>query len=89
MAPPPPAADVVQKLLGELRLLKVENEKLRAEVEELRARVGKPDPRLQSQEEQIQRLRGDLAAARDQRDVVTDGIRQAIDRLTAALAEPK
>ncbi len=89
MAPSQPAADVVQKLLGELRLLKVENQKLRGEVEELRARVGKPDPRLQGQEAQIQRLRGDLAAARDQRDVVTDGIRQAIDRLTAALAEPK
>ena len=89
MTPPQPAADVVQKLLGELRLLKVENQKLHAEVEELRARVGKPDPRLQIQEAQIQRLRGDLAAARDQRDVVTDGLRQAIDRLAAALAEPK
>lgn len=89
MEPAPSAADVVQKLLTEVRLLRVENQRLGAAFEELRAKVGRPDPRLDSQEAEIQRLRGELAAAREQRDVVSEGLRQAVVRLRAALLDRK
>ena len=85
MAPAQPAVDVVQKLLGEVRGLKVEIHRLQAELEEANQKVGRPDPRLKSQEVEINRLRTELAVAREQRDVVTEGLRRAADRLRTAL----
>ena len=78
---PGPAADVVQKLLADVRRLKVENLALHARLGELESRIGSPDPRLASQEAEIKRLRGELAQARAQRDTVSAGIRAAIERL--------
>lgn len=82
---PTPAADVVQKLLAEVRRLKVENESLRAHASDLEHRVGRPDPRIGAHEAEIRRLRTELAVARDQRDIVSAGIRIVIERVRAVL----
>jgi len=85
LAPAQPAAEVVQKLLGEVRGLKVEIRRLQAELEDANQKVGRPDPRLKAQEAEISRLRSELAAAREQRDVVTEGLRRAAERLRTVL----
>jgi predicted nuclease with TOPRIM domain len=81
--PPANATDhnVVQDLLAQLRSLKVENERLRLESQEAKARIGKPDPRLERLEQENRRLREELAAARSERDALSEAVASCVARL--------
>jgi predicted nucleic acid-binding Zn-ribbon protein len=72
---------VVQDLLGQVRALKVDNERLRLERKEAVDRAGKPDPRLQQLESENRRLRQELAAARERRDALESGLSELVERL--------
>lgn len=74
----------MQRLLAEKRELMVANERLRLEVAEIQGRAGKPDPRLARLEDENRRLRAELAAVREDRDGLREGVQEALDRLQAA-----
>lgn len=61
-----------------MRELRVQVERHRLEAEEARGRVGKPDPRLQPLEREVARLRTELAAARQERDALLQGVRDVL-----------
>jgi predicted nuclease with TOPRIM domain len=73
----------VQRLLTEKRELMVTVERLRLELAEIQARAGKPDPRLARLEDENRRLRAELAAVREERDGLREGVQEALDRLQA------
>ncbi|HEV2953353.1 MAG TPA: hypothetical protein VG015_04630 [Candidatus Dormibacteraeota bacterium] len=72
--------EVVQKLLGEVRDLKVERERLLLELTDIRQRNAGPDPNLRKLEQEIKRLRVELEIARGDRDTLREGILEALDR---------
>jgi cell shape-determining protein MreC len=75
---------VVQDLLAQVRTLKVENERIRLEMRESAERRRKPDPRLQSLEQENRRLREELQAARSERDALREGVSELVSRLRRA-----
>jgi len=86
-APGPPRGpepSLVQELLAERRELKVANERLRLDVADMKAAAGKPDPRLRALEEENRRLREQLAAAREERDSLREGVREALEEMKRA-----
>lgn len=74
--PQPP--DVVQKLLAEIRELRVQVERHRLDAEEARGRVGRPDPRLAQLEREVARLRAELSVTREERDALLAGVRDVL-----------
>ena len=84
-----PAESLVQGLLAERRELKVSLERARMDLAEAREGAVRPNPRLKDQEDEIERLRHQLATARaeanvlrDERDELRAGIEKALDQLT-------
>ena len=84
-----PAESLVQELLAERRELKVSLERARMDLAEAREGAVGPNPRLKDQEDEIERLRHQLATARaeanvlrDERDELRAGIEKALDQLT-------
>ena len=82
--PPKPEPGLVQELLAERRQLTVELERARLELREIRAGVGRPDPRLRSLEDENRRLREQLAAAREERDALREGVESALAEIKRA-----
>lgn len=84
-----PSESLVQQLLSERRDLKVAVERLKIELEDARAGGGGvPDPRIKEMQEEIERLRYQLASVRaevtqlrDDRDELRAGIERALDQL--------
>ena len=84
-----PSESLVQQLLSERRELKVAVERLKIELEDARASGGGgPDPRIKEMQEEIERLRYQLASVRaevtqlrDDRDELRAGIERALDQL--------
>jgi chromosome segregation ATPase len=84
-----PSDSLVQELLTERRELKVAVERLKLDLEDARsAGGGAPDPRLKELQDEIERLRYQLASARaeitqlrEERDELRSGIESAIDQL--------
>lgn len=62
----------------------MELERLRIETKDVRERSGRADPRLQRLERENERLRGELARAREERDVYEEGVRAALEQLRKA-----
>jgi chromosome segregation ATPase len=84
-----PSDSLVQELLTERRELKVAVERLKLELEDARASGGGPDPRVKEMQDEIERLRYQLASARaevtqlrEDRDRLRAGIQAALDQLT-------
>ena len=71
----------VQRLMDEKMRLAVELERLKLDTAEIRASQGRPDPRLTAVEAENRRLRQELETARAERDVLREGVREAIQRL--------
>ncbi|HSS60355.1 MAG TPA: hypothetical protein VLK30_02740 [Candidatus Limnocylindrales bacterium] len=85
-----PSESLVQELLTERRELKVAVERLKLELADAQASGGGPDPRVREMQDEIERLRYQLASARaevtqlrDERDELRAGIEQALSQLTA------
>jgi len=85
-----PSESLVQELLSERRELKVAVERLKIELEDAKASGGSggPDPRLRELQEEIERLRYQLASVRaevtqlrEERDDLKAGIEKALDQL--------
>jgi len=83
-----PSESLVQELLSERRDLKVAVERLKIELEDARAGGGAPDPRFKDLQEEIERLRYQLASVRaeatrlrEERDELKAGIKKALDQL--------
>jgi chromosome segregation ATPase len=84
-----PSESLVQQLLAERRELKVAVERLKIELEDARAGgAGGPDPRVAELQEEIERLRYQLASVRaevtqlrEERDRLKAGIERALDQL--------
>ena len=76
--------EYVQSLLAEIRRLKVELERVKLETKEARARGSRPDPRLDLLERENRRLRDELQRARDERDELELGVREALTQLDRA-----
>jgi chromosome segregation ATPase len=84
-----PSESLVQDLLSERRELKVAVERLKIELEDAKAGGGGgPDPRVLELQEEIERLRYQLASVRaevtqlrDERDQLKAGIERALDQL--------
>jgi chromosome segregation ATPase len=82
-----PGDNLVQSLLAERRELMVANERLKLELKERTARSQGPDARTHRLEDEVRRLRQELATARAQRDQARqecDGLRHGVQ---AALEE--
>ena len=84
-----PSESLVQDLLAERRELKVAVERLKLELADAGANAGVPDPRLRERQEEIERLRYQLASARaeitrlqEERDELRAGIERALEQLT-------
>jgi chromosome segregation ATPase len=86
-----PSESLVQELLNERRQLMVAVERLKLELADAAAAGGGgPDPRLKEMQEEIERLRYQLASARaeannlrDERDALRAGIERALDQMAA------
>ena len=76
---PPSQPPLVQQLLAERRELMVEVERLRLRTAEMVA-----DPRVGQLQAEVARLRALLEQAREERDRLLQGVRQAVDRLIEA-----
>ena len=84
-----PSDSLVQELLNERRGLKVAVERLKLELEEAKgSNSGAPDPRVKELQDEIERLRYQLASARaeitqlrEDRDELRSGIQSALDQL--------
>ena len=84
-----PSESLVQELLSERRELKVAVERLKIELEDAKAGgVGGPDPRVKELQQEIERLRYQLASVRaevtqlrEERDQLKAGIERALDQL--------
>ncbi len=93
--PTKPSESLVQQLLAERRELKVAVERLKLELADAAANSsGVPDPRVKEMQEEIERLRYQLASVRaeanqlrEERDHLRGGIERALDQLTADEAE--
>lgn len=85
-----PSDSLVQELLTERRELKVAVERLRLDLEDAKSSAGGgPDPRLKQLQDEIERLRYQLASVRaevtqlrEERDELRTGIQSALDQLT-------
>jgi DNA repair exonuclease SbcCD ATPase subunit len=85
-----PSESLVQQLLAERRELKVAVERLKIELEDARASGGGgPDPRVAELQQEIERLRYQLASVRaevtqlrEDRDGLKAGIERALDQLS-------
>jgi chromosome segregation ATPase len=84
-----PAESLVQELLAERRELKVLVERARMDLAEAQQGASGPNPRLKDLEDEIERVRLQLANARaeanvlrDERDELRAGIKKVIDQLT-------
>ena len=85
-----PSESLVQDLLAERRELKVAVERLKLELADAGANAGGPDPRLRERQEEIERLRYQLASARsevtrlqEERDELRAGIQRALAQLSS------
>lgn len=85
-----PSESLVQELLSERRELKVAVERLKLELEDAKGNSGGPDPRVKDLQDEIERLRYQLASARaetnqlrEERDELRLGIERALDQLNA------
>ncbi|HEX2647618.1 MAG TPA: hypothetical protein VHO95_10350 [Candidatus Dormibacteraeota bacterium] len=85
-----PSESLVQELLAERRELKVAVERLKLDLADAQAGSGGPDPRVKELEDEVERLRYQLASTRaeatqlrEQRDELAAGIRRAMDQLAA------
>jgi chromosome segregation ATPase len=85
-----PSESLVQDLLAERRQLKVAVERLKLDLADAQSNAGGPDPRLREQNEEIERLRYQLASARaeanqmrEERDELRAGVERALEKLTA------
>jgi chromosome segregation ATPase len=84
-----PSESLVQELLSERRELKVAVERLKIELEDARSGGGGgPDPRVKELQEEIERLRYQLASVRaevtqlrEERDQLKAGIQRALAQL--------
>jgi chromosome segregation ATPase len=89
--PTKPSESLVQQLLAERRELKVAVERLKLELAEAAGNSsGAPDPHVKEMQEEIERLRYQLASVRaeanqlrEERDDLRAGIERALDQLTA------
>ena len=89
--PTKPSESLVQQLLAERRELKVAVERLKLELADAASNSsGAPDPRVKEMQEEIERLRYQLASVRaeanqlrEERDNLRAGIERALDQLTA------
>ena len=88
-----PSESLVQDLLAERRELKVAVERLKLELADAGANAGGPDPRLRERQEEIERLRYQLASARaevtrlqEERDELRAGIQRASARSVSSRA---
>ena len=84
-----PSESLVQQLLNERRELKVAVERMKLELEDAKASGGGPDPRVKEMQDEIERLRYQLASARadvtqlrEERDELKAGIEKALDLLS-------
>src|SRR5207244_12297812 len=85
-----PSESLVQDLLAERRELKVAVERLKLELADAGANAGGPDPRLRERQEEIERLRYQLASARaevtrlqEERDELRACIQRALAQLSS------
>jgi chromosome segregation ATPase len=85
-----PSESLVQELLTERRELKVMVERLKLDLADAQAGGGGPDPRVREMQEEIERLRYQLASARaevtqlrEERDELRAGVEKALEQLTA------
>jgi hypothetical protein len=83
-----PSDSLVQELLNERRELKVAVERIKLELEDAKSAGGGPDPKVKEQQDEIERLRYQLASARaeitqlrEERDELRLGIQSALDQL--------
>lgn len=88
--PTKPSESLVQDLLAERRQLKVAVERLKLELEDASKNAGGPDPRVKDLQDEIERLRYQLASARaeatqlrEERDHLRVGIERALEQLSA------
>ncbi len=84
-----PSESLVQDLLAERRELKVAVERLKLDLADAQSNAGGPDPRLRALNEEIERLRYQLASARaevnqmrEDRDALRAGIERALAKLS-------
>jgi regulator of replication initiation timing len=90
-----PSDSLVQELLKERRELKVAVERLKLQLADAEAAGGSgPDPRVKEQQEEVERLRYQLASVRaeatqlrEERDHLRDGIEKALSQLNEDEAE--
>lgn len=83
-----PSESLVQELLSERRELKVAVERLKIELEDAKAGGGGPDPRVKELQEEVERLRYQLASVRaevtqlrEERDQLKAGIERVLDQM--------
>lgn len=88
--PTKPSEALVQDLLAERRQLKVAVERLKLELEDAGKNASGPDPRVKELQDELERLRYQLASARaeahqmrEERDSLRSGIERAIEQLGA------
>jgi predicted nucleic acid-binding Zn-ribbon protein len=94
--PTRPSDSLVQDLLAERRELKVAVERLKLQLADAEAAGGGvgPDPRVKELQDEVERLRYQLASVRaeatqlrEERDGLRDGIEKALEQLTAEDSE--
>ncbi|HWO90839.1 MAG TPA: hypothetical protein VN985_04790 [Candidatus Eisenbacteria bacterium] len=85
-----PAESLVQGLLAEKRELKVLLERARMDLDEARQGASGPDPRVKELDDEVERLRHQLATARaeatllrEERDELRAGIEKALEQFAA------
>src|SRR5258708_25647053 len=85
-----PAESLVQGLLAEKRELKVLLDRARMDLDEARQRASGPDPRVKELDDEVERLRTQLATARaeatllrEERDELRIGIARVLQQLAA------
>ena len=83
-----PSESLVQELLAERRELKVAVERLKLDLADAKSSGGGPDPRVAELQDEIERLRYQLASARaevrklrEERDDLRSGIEKALGQL--------
>ena len=83
-----PSESLVQELLAERRELKVAVERLKLDLEDAKSSGGGSDPRVKELQDEIERLRCQLASTRaevtqlrEERDELRSGIKRALDQL--------
>ncbi|HET7420261.1 MAG TPA: hypothetical protein VFL27_07760 [Candidatus Dormibacteraeota bacterium] len=89
--PTRPSDNLVQQLLAERRELKVQVERLKLELADAAGNTGGgPDPRVKELQEEVERLRYQLASSRaeatqlrEERDELRAGIERVLEQLEA------